>query len=543
MPPPSSPQLYPPRAPSATGTQPPPPSYPSRELPANPTHRPGSSMSISSMLGSDADRPPRETGPGSMFPRPAVSAAPYSTGPPQTAGIMSPPTAPGRQASMEHPLFRRSETPDRLAAKNQPPPPRPYRSNSGESSQPQMPDASRFGGLSRPQPFSQYPEKPVPARMSPQISSAESPYMESRRLSLNGPIQRPSSQPQHGEPSTRPPTFSPLVRPNPGMPEAPSGVTQRTSSYPGTETQYRYSGLYRDRQPEEQVARNGDGRGPEPESKYPPQPQSRYGSQVPEREAERQHSASTWEARSQTLSPESKRFRAPEPPSFGFGAIQSYTKSLGSQLGSRPSPGVSLQPRQEQPSPNESVFAGNQLSKLQTQPRLFPPASAPSAGQPSFAEDQRRKGSDELLQHRNLLGVGNDGKRGGRASPLPQAVQGAQAQIIGPAGESGIKNELGRVFSGIGSGVGGVTAPPLSSGASTPMAASPFKRESVTARSANGDVTDDAKSARGAAGPGRRSRKSKDEEGRFDADSGAEQRMAPTGRPRRGRHAHHHHHQ
>ncbi|GAD94581.1 hypothetical protein NFIA_087660, partial [Paecilomyces variotii No. 5] len=391
MPPPSSPQLYPPRAPSATGVQPPPPSYASREPPANPTHRPGSSMSISSMLGSDADRPPRDTGSSSMFPRPAVSASPYSTAPPQTAGIMSPPTAPGRQPSMEHPLFRRSETPDRLAAKNQPQPPRPYRSSSGDSAQLQMPDASRFGGLSRPQPFSQYPEKPATSRMSPQMSSADSPYAESRRLSLNGPIQRPSSQPQHVEPSTQPPSFSPLVRPSPGMAEAPSGISQRTSSYPGTETQYRYNGLYRDRPSEEQMARNGDGRGPDPESKYP-QPQSRYGSQVPERDAERQHSASTWDARSQTVSPESKRFRAPDAPSFGFGAIQSYTKSLGSQLGSRPSPAVSLQPRQEQRSPNESVFAGNPLSKLQTQPRLFPPASAPSAGQQSFAEDQRRKG-------------------------------------------------------------------------------------------------------------------------------------------------------
>jgi histone deacetylation protein Rxt3 len=55
--------------------------------------------------------------------------------------------------------------------------------------------------------------------------------------------------------------------------------------------------------------------------------------------------------------------------------------------------------------------------------------------------------------------------RKGRISPLPQAVQGAQPQISGPAGEPGIKSEFGRMFSGIGSGVSGIVSSPVSAGA------------------------------------------------------------------------------
>lgn len=141
------------------------------------------------------------------------------------------------------------------------------------------------------------------------------------------------------------------------------------------------------------------------------------------------------------------------------------------------------------------------------------------------------------MAHRNLLGVGLDAKRGGRASPLPQAVQGAQAQILGPAGEAGIKNELGRVFSGIGSGVGGVTATTGGSGPSTPMAPSPFKRDSAAGRSSNGE-TDDPKIARPSSANGKRSRKSRDEDGRAESEA-----AALGARGRRSRHLHHHHHQ
>lgn len=142
------------------------------------------------------------------------------------------------------------------------------------------------------------------------------------------------------------------------------------------------------------------------------------------------------------------------------------------------------------------------------------------------------------MHHRNLLGVGLDAKRG-RASPLPQAVQGAQAQIPGPAGELGIKSELGRVFAGIGSGVGGVTATSTGSGPSTPMTASPFKRDSFTARSTNAETTsDESKITRPTSANGKRPRRS-EEENHLEGENGVGSMRG--GRRSRGSHYHHHH--
>ncbi|KAI9934944.1 hypothetical protein MW887_000565 [Aspergillus wentii] len=546
MPPPSPPQHYPSRGQSGSASHhalsnP----FLSREPPSNPAHRPGSSMSISAMLGSDADRPPRDVGSSSIFSRLPVSSAPFASAPPQTApGAMSPPTAPARTSSLEYPLFRRSQTPETSFAKSQSA--RPYRSSSGGVPQPPV-----SAGLSRP-PLTSQPTHP-----SPQMSTADS-YNEHRRLSFNGPIPRPNSQPQHIDPSARPSVYSPLSRPAPGLAEGSLGVAQqRPPSYLGLESQHsRFGGLYGERQAEEQAHRERERErererimAHEAEARAAHHQPARYGSHYGEREAgaSRHPSASTWEmGRSQPPSPESKRFPAPEPGSgFGFGAIQSYTKSLGSQMGGSRQPSLSMQPRQGQPTPPPSEQP--YLSRLQTeQPRIF--ASTPSAGPSplihSAPDDQRRKGSDELFHHRNLLAVGAEGKRGGRASPLPQAVQGAQAQIMGPAGETGIKNELGRVFSGIGSGVGGVTAPTAVSGPSTPMTASPFKREGATARSTNSETTtDETKIGRPGSTTGKRSRKSREDEGQLDGETGgSDSRLGTSTRGRRGRHVHHHHH-
>ncbi|KAK2861361.1 hypothetical protein FQN49_004290, partial [Arthroderma sp. PD_2] len=103
--PPSSPQHYPPRGPAIQHGQqpsiPPPSSFASRELAAqNQAHRPGSSMSISSMLGSDTDRLPRESIPGPMYSRTSVTSIPAATAqPPPPPPSMSPPSGPARQPS------------------------------------------------------------------------------------------------------------------------------------------------------------------------------------------------------------------------------------------------------------------------------------------------------------------------------------------------------------------------------------------------------------------------------------------------------------
>jgi hypothetical protein len=61
---------------------------------------------------------------------------------------------------------------------------------------------------------------------------------------------------------------------------------------------------------------------------------------------------------------------------------------------------------------------------------------------------------------RHFLGI-QEINRKGRLSPIPQAVQGAQPPLATPAGEPGIKSEFGRMFSGIGTGVGALSSPSI----------------------------------------------------------------------------------
>ena len=532
MPPPSPPQPYQSRGQSAN-VPPLSSTFLSRDPPSNPAHRPGSSMSISSMLG-DGDRPTRDPGSSSLFPRPAATSGSYGSATPLSApGAMSPPSTTARR-SFEYPFMRRSQTPDKPFSKNQSA--RPYRSSSGGI--PQTADQSRFGPFSRAPSSSQYPEKHGSMQHSPQVSPTEAQYNEARRSSLSGPAARPNSQPQHLEPSPRT-GYSPLSRP---PPESSLSSSQRPSLYSGFDPQYgRFGGLYADRQAEDQAHRDRDCHLSDPKAPYP---QSHYFSRYGERESTDRHSrASTWDlGRSQPPSPESKRFPAPEPSSgFGFGAIQSYTKSLGGPRQSSMSIHPREEPRQNQrsPPPSEQPY----LSKLQSQPRLFA-GSAPTTGLGPYgspsAEEQRRKGNEELFHHRNLLGVGVEGRKADRASPLPQAVQGAQAQIVGPGAESGMKNDLGRVFSGIGSGVGGVNAAAAGSGHSTPMTTSPFKRDR---NAATGEATDDIRLNRPESAARKPVRKSRDEDAQLEGETSFERAGASGRGSRRGRHLHHHHHQ
>ena len=136
-------------------------------------------------------------------------------------------------------------------------------------------------------------------------------------------------------------------------------------------------------------------------------------------------------------------------------------------------------------------------------------------------------GNTEELQQPNknfLAAVLDNNKRGGRISPLPQAVQGAQGRMRGPASEPGIKNEFARMFSGIGSGVGSAmsTPVPLESGASISFPSSPTRaEESERGTPFNGrhDASEQVK-PRTASKGGRKSKKVKDEESKMDLDGG-----------------------
>lgn len=464
---------------------------------------------------------------------------------------MSPPTAPTRPSPLDNSLFRRSQTPEKPYSRPQGA--RTYRSGSGGGSSLLGAEQSVFGDMTRAS-LSQYPEKPHSTHPSPRISSADTPYTEPRRMSLNGPIARPSSQPPQVDASTRPPGYSPISQPGGVTAERAfeSGPRSASGSYGAADPQQhgRFGNIFGERRSEETAQRDRErapAHAPEPK---PSQPGPfRYGSHYGEREPlDRHQGGSSWDhGRSHPPSPENKRYRAPEHGSaFGFGAIQSYTKSLGSQPGGNRQPPGSLQSRNNQPTPPPQDPYGrpqSQLPRLGTTSGLTASTVAASSSLAALADEGRRKGSEELLHHRNLLAVGADGKRGGRASPLPQAVQGAQAPFIGPAGETAIKNELGRVFSGIGSGVGGVGATTGGSGQSTPLGSSPFKRDSLTGRSMNGEAMDEAaRIARPSSASGRRSRKSRDEE-QMELEANDPRGLLSARNARRSRHAHHHHHQ
>lgn len=451
---------------------------------------------------------------------------------------MSPPAVPPRQQSSEFPQFRRSHTPDRNVF-SKPPAPRPYRSGSGgtASLHGRSPSEDKpFAGFPRPQSVSHFGDNRQSTQPSPSASFLEPSYNQDRRMSLGGPIPRPSSQPHFDGRSRRTQVFSPVTQPaaafDDGQHKVSSSQRTRQHVYPGLEAQpsprFGPPPGERERYLHEQASREQENATPVQQELRRQQPsQPRFGSELPQHEGERQR-RHPWEPDFQRVSPEATR--ASEGANFGFGAIQNYTKSLGSQISApRSIPGGPPQhTRQEPTPPNDmsSVISGRNPAPSRTYSPI--PGS-----QNATAEEQQRAPADEVLQHRSLLHINAENKRTGRASPLPQAVQGAQAQLLGPAAEAVIGSELGRVFSGIGSGVG--ASAPIGSGPPTPLNSSPFKREALAPQDG-----DPSKSGRASSSRRRRARA---DEGKVDGELGAAQRDGTWvhGMPRKGRHIHHHH--
>lgn len=172
------------------------------------------------------------------------------------------------------------------------------------------------------------------------------------------------------------------------------------------------------------------------------------------------------------------------------------------------------------------------------------------------AVDPLQKTSDgyqHLQSHpaRSLLAVQSESnRRGGRNSPLPQAVQGAQSQMSGPGGEPGIKNEFGKMFLGIGTGLGSnlSSMEPIinEEGAHDRLDPSP-KLDNAT----NATPVGAANESKGTAAtmPGtrgvKRVRKAKDDAAKLNGDKRdgrATPDMMGAKAPKRSRHTHHHHH-
>ncbi|KAH7149122.1 histone deacetylation protein Rxt3-domain-containing protein [Dactylonectria estremocensis] len=208
-----------------------------------------------------------------------------------------------------------------------------------------------------------------------------------------------------------------------------------------------------------------------------------------------------------------------------------------------------LHPQQQQQQQQQQQLQQQQQQQQQPPPqhRQRPNEEAPPPPPPSIAyngahgpaqfEPPRHRINEDPSasngHQRNLLAI-QEMNRKGRISPLPQAVQGAQLQQPGPAGEPGIKSEFGRMFAGIGNGLMGVSSP-ISSGAPMPFTnASLAKREDLDTTTPDSGPEIVGKPAKG------RRRKLKEEDKADDDGSG---RLTPASRTKRPKtHPHHHHH-
>lgn len=211
--------------------------------------------------------------------------------------------------------------------------------------------------------------------------------------------------------------------------------------------------------------------------------------------------------------------------------------------------GVSAGPQQT-PTPSSSNAPSHLLQQLSGIPRQnisHGPSMALSLETPrgGGGQEQPVKADEESLHnHRSSLALLLDNSRRGRISPLPQAVQGVQARVSGPASDPGIKSEFARMFIGIGSGVGRTGR--LGSGTSTPFSPSPTKNiESgrKTPQVGRGELVELTNTWVGSKG-GRKGRKAKGEEPRLDPEVKQIENNAGVTSARgikRTRHSHHHH--
>ena len=443
---------------------------------------------------------------------------------PSMGGAMSPPQHTSRPSVGEYSYKPRSQTPDRYGFPNLFGT-RVHRSSSGSMTQRPGPfEDVQQRPLSR-NPLSRFGEPMQPIIGHDARNREEEPSSRARRTSITGILQRPNSQPQpHDLPSRSSPSpFSTVSTrpawlehgsanggPNPMAPSLGIGEQGRRQSLSGD-----YSSDMQVPLRQSSLTNSYDTR-PPGFGGFSQRPM--FGE--PERERDSRATQSyTIATQSQSNSPEARRQGSDPSNNRGFGRLLNDQMSPVNQMQhGEPQQAIShpITRQDSTQSQNERSVFGDRLDK--TRARLFSPFAGSAMSQTGYGssvapDDQHRKGSDELSQHRALLGVSAEAKRGGRFSPLPQAVQGAQAQSLGP--ESGIKTENGRVFSGLGSGIGTSTigstiAPPV-------LTASPFRRDEGPSRLSEENLM---KVSRSTPGISKRARKLKDEAIRANSEAG-----------------------
>ncbi|OHW99044.1 histone deacetylation protein rxt3 [Colletotrichum incanum] len=468
-----------------------------RELPSlnsiQRTGSTGSSMSISSMLGGPP--PARDSQPPpSHYHPPATSA---SSGPTFAPTMQASPRM--HSASSEYQPFRRPQTPEHA---------RPYDPRGSAAASPQgaystTPEMQRYG---------------TPQQGYHQRGPSAQDGRDSSRMPQGPPPPRPTSQPKSFQQSI-PPRPVDMGRNNgpeemyQRREEVPRGSMEYNPERPGlkpmtfddryrAERERREEIEFRERERRERAYSGGDGgRGhPAHQGEYRPQEVQR-GQPPPFTRPPEQRQPGQQQQQQQQQQP----FDSPE---------RQRVNHLHPQA--QPAPGH-RRPVEEGPPPPSVAYNTPHGPPMYDSPRNRPGEEHPNNNQ------------------RNLLAV-QEINRKGRVSPLPQAVQGAQPQLPGPAGEPGIKSEFGRMFSGIGSGVTGLgVGSPVTAGAQLPYTNASLARRDETDSAAHESGPDAV-----APKPKGRRRKLKEEDAKGDEESTG--RLTPSGRAKRPKtHGHHHH--
>lgn len=431
----------------------------SRDLPAISAHaRPGSSMSILSMLGGDAGHFSRET---AISPLPNGTSTESALPPP--AHYQSPVASSARSSD--------AEKQDHLARENAITSSNRFRAYSG-SSMPPCHTLSPDTMPGRPSQPSEEPRMPY----SPESIRHENAPGHTRQSSTGMVIDRPISQPVSYNPSARDngrkfvntaDTIS-YKRPRQERGNTSGSYSSRVH---GTAFDLLGRSSHAESMEEQSSPSQESSRlQPKPErlvgSAYPflnkassfPEPASRQTRADLSAEADRMIDGDQETDLNNQKSPfDAESLRRLREERLRSSAAHSHQDMNHSPADIRPRYLDSLESRTG-PSDERRMSAAQAMNRSR-----------------SIDGMNQHRNSEDLSAHRQQLAIMLDLNKRGRMSPLPQAVQGAQGRTDGPSRDPSIKNEFSRMFAGIGSGVS--SSGLAGSGRSTPFPSSP--RQSV----------------------------------------------------------------
>ncbi|KAK7180074.1 Rxt3-domain-containing protein [Paraphaeosphaeria sporulosa] len=488
-----------------------------RELPGlgQAHHRPGSSMSISSLIGGGETGAPHQA--SQSHPSPPTNA-------PSTSSHSMQPPSPRRGPSSgprpDLPAFRRHPSPER----------HPY-----SNSAPRAPEGHTYSAGSPSRAYNHAQGSPDQGRSTlPHSSQPYKPMVFQAQRPYPSPLSDLHARDQRQAAASVPPR--PNSQPSgPGLPEQESRASydifgqRRPPNGPPEERRRTLGESHHSRPSASELGLGGASESASDRdrpSTVQPVSQSAFGPPNVSRGAiGPQPPRSLWRhplPEEPTREPEPRR----EEP---HGIFRGYGGYSAPPQGPSPYGG---------PGP-EDMVRGRSLDHLShrvVEQYHAPPTSDPTSTDRHKSEQLSRSlssgGRYMYDQNRPFLAFGPDAnRRTGRASPLPQAVQGAQAQPLSVGKDPHVKSEFGRMFSGL----GGL-------GSSTPSRGSPMPQGAHDSLPPGTDINEHLRLQRVSSQNGRKPKRVKDEEV-FDEDDN-DGRNTPLGMRgnKRNKHSHHHHH-